>query len=54
MYELIYDVDEETRNIREAYEGNWHDLQIYIKCLREGGCYNIEATCIDAEQEEEE
>lgn len=42
MYIIIYDVDEETRNIRETYEGNWHDLQIYLKCLRAGGCYNID------------
>lgn len=47
VYEIIYDADEENRNIKEIYEGNWHDLQIYLKCLRIGGCYNIEATLID-------
>lgn len=46
MYELIYDYEDE-RNIHEIFEGDWTELQAYIKRMRETGCYNIDATAIE-------
>ena len=49
-YEVIYDYDDgvsESRNIREEFEGDWTELQDFIKELRESGCYNIDANAID-------
>ena len=46
MYELIYDYEDE-HNIHETLEGDWMELQDYIKRMRENGCYNIDATAIE-------
>lgn len=48
MYEIIYDYEDE-RNIVEMFEGDWGELQKYIKTMRETGCYNIDATAIAQE-----
>ena len=51
MYEIIYDYcDEdgyEQHNLTETFEGDWLELQAYIKEMRHEGCYNIDANCID-------
>lgn len=54
MYELIYDWDEENRNIRELFEGSFDELQAHIADLRKAGYYNISAADISAEDEEDE
>lgn len=46
MYEIIYDVDDETRNIREIFHGGWFDLQDYVQSLRDDGCFNIAANWV--------
>ena len=52
-YEIIYDYcfDDgyEEKNVREEFYGEWNELQKYLKDMRNNGCYNIDATCIDAE-----
>ena len=51
-YEVMYDYDngcDESRNIREEFDGNWTELQNFIKELRESGCYNIDAAAVDGE-----
>ncbi len=51
-YEIYYDYcsDEgyEERNCVETQQFNdWHELQDYIKVMREHGCYyNIYASCV--------
>lgn len=47
-YEIIYDYEDE-KNIRETFEGTWEELQSYIRQMRDTGCYNIDANCIDGE-----
>lgn len=46
-YEVIYDCDDDSRNIREEFSGDWTALQKFIKELRASGCYNIDAAAID-------
>lgn len=53
MYEVIYDVDEDVRNIRETFAGSWFDLQDFIKNLRDSGFYNIAVNNIGSEEENE-
>ena len=48
IYEIIYDYDDE-RNICETFEGDWGELQDYIKTMRKQGCYNISANCISGD-----
>ena len=48
VYEITYDYFSEDgytdeRNIRERFEGNWFELQEYIKIMKNNGCYNIYA-----------
>lgn len=52
-YEIIYSIDEINANLSDIFKGTWTELQERIKRMKNNGCYNIEATCIDAEQEEE-
>ena len=51
-YEIVYDYDDE-RNIRDTFTGDWFDLKDCIRRMRENGCYNIEASCIDDSDDEE-
>lgn len=52
-YEIVFDCDDE-RNIRDEFTGDWFDLQDCIKRMRENGCYNIEAACIDDSDDEDD
>lgn len=45
-YEITYDYEDE-HNITETFEGDWTELQEYIKKLRETGCYHIDAASLD-------
>lgn len=48
-YEIIYDYDNEfgtERNCIETFDGDWYELQEYIKAMKDNGCYNISATAI--------
>ncbi len=50
LYEIIYDYDDGEfvqPNIVEEFEGDWFELQQYIRELRHQGCFHIDATCID-------
>lgn len=54
MYEITYDYCgefEEEHNIRETFKGTWSELQEYIEQMKENGCFNIDAACIDDEDE---
>lgn len=46
MYEITYDYEDE-RSIREPFEGDWFELQSYIKEMRKSGCYNIDAASLE-------
>lgn len=51
-YEIVYDYSSEysdERDIREEFEGDWTELQSYIKRMKQNGCYNIYAACIDGD-----
>ena len=50
LYKLIYDADEDNRNISEVVECSWDKLQEIIKDLKEVGYYNIDATAIEEEE----
>lgn len=49
-YEIVYDYTSEedsvAENCVEIFEGNWLELQDYIKKMKEQGCYNIDANLI--------
>lgn len=45
-YEIIYDYEDE-HNITEIFEGDWTELQDYIKQLRATRCYHINAASLD-------
>lgn len=45
-YEIVYDYEDAT-DIRDEFTGDWFALQDCIQRMRENGCYNIEAACID-------
>lgn len=47
MYKITYDYEDE-HNIQEIFEGDWHELQNYIRGMRQDGCYNIDASFIEA------
>lgn len=50
MFEIIYDYSNEysdEKNIRETFEGEWSELQEYIKKMKADGCYNISATYVE-------
>lgn len=52
VYEIFYDYDNEfctDRNCREMFEGEWGELQEYIKTMRTCGCYNIRANAVSEE-----
>lgn len=53
MYEIIYDVDEEVRNIREVFHGDWFDVQDKVQDLKNHDCYNIAVNYIGGEEDEE-
>ena len=46
-YKLIYDYDEENRNLFEVVECSWDKLQEIIKELKDLDYYNIEAVAIE-------
>ena len=53
-YEIIYDycgANCECEGIRETFDGTWGELQDYIKEIRATGGYNIDANCIDEEDD---
>lgn len=47
LYDIFYDYEDEEgyvwRDNKEEFEGDWHELQNYIKSMRRYGCYNIDA-----------
>lgn len=53
MYEIIYDVDDEVRNVSEIFRGSWFDLQDRIHDLRVCDCYNIAINYIGSEEEDD-
>ncbi|MBO7207641.1 MAG: hypothetical protein J6W10_08520 [Kiritimatiellae bacterium] len=52
-YEIVYDYEDE-RNIRDEFTGDWFELQDCIQRMRENGCYNIDAVCIDDSDDEDD
>lgn len=48
-YKLVYDYDEENRNLSEVVECSWDKLQEIIKDLKDLDYYNIDAVAIDEE-----
>ena len=50
-YAIIYDFDDECgetyKNCREEFVGSWVELQAEIKQMRNAGCYNIDANCME-------
>ena len=55
-YEIIYDVSDgfsEEHNKLERFEGSWTELQAYIKDMKRTGCFNIDATCIDDDEDDD-
>lgn len=50
-YEITYDFTDdsgyECRDCSELFEGDWFELQEYIKMMRRNGCYNIDATALE-------
>lgn len=46
MYEIVYDFDDDDRNIREIFNGSWCELQVRIEELKHVGFYNINAAYI--------
>lgn len=45
-YEIIYDYEDE-KDIVEDFDGDWTELQAYIKQMRQQRCFNISATSLD-------
>lgn len=47
LYDIFYDYEDEegyvSRNNKEEFQGDWLELQKYIKSMRRNGCYNIDA-----------
>ena len=47
LYDIFYDYEDDggyvSRDNKEEFEGDWHELQQYIKSMRRNGCYNIDA-----------
>lgn len=52
MYEIMYDVDDDTRNVTETFEGSYDEMRQYLRDLRADGCYNITASWIGGEDAE--
>lgn len=50
LYNIFYDYEDEYgytyRDNMEEFEGDWHELQEYIKSMRRNGCYNIDAVWV--------
>lgn len=46
-YDIYYDYTDESgyeyRNNKEEFCGTWDELQVYLKEMRKGDCYNIDA-----------
>lgn len=49
-YKIIYDFDDSegytSRNCVDYFTGTWLELQDYIKRMKNGGAYNIEANAL--------
>ena len=46
MYDYTDDCGNENLNCCETFDGDWTELQAYIKTMKKNGCYNITAAIV--------